>query len=120
MQSSAFATFSVPAQVLDDHDMGLLPADFVIKDHGRWLQLASCKALVEPVDVANYEQLGFEKKSGAYLAHNNRPSRYVRIEKLVETADKGRQPRGDRMSRLTWCAGVAGACLLRCFGHRFA
>ena len=72
--------------------MGLLPADFFLKDHGRWLQLAkNYKALVEPVDVANYERLGFDKSSsGPYLKDNNRPSRYVRIEKLVEAADKAK------------------------------
>ena len=68
--------------------MGLLPKNFFAADSGKWLQRAkNYRALVEPIDIANYKRLGFEKDSGGYWEHNNRPSQYVYIEKLEQAAD---------------------------------
>ncbi|KAK9833455.1 hypothetical protein WJX81_006897 [Elliptochloris bilobata] len=73
--------------VVEDHRIGLLPKSFFAADSGKWLQRAkNYRSLVEPVDIANYERLGFEKESGGYWEDNNRPSQYVYIEKLEKAA----------------------------------
>jgi hypothetical protein len=68
---------------VEEHQKGLLPADFFIRDSGLWLQRAhNYRKLVEPIDQANYKRLGCEEESGAYTAGNNRPAQYVCIEEL--------------------------------------
>ncbi len=73
--------------MVEDHNKWLLPGDFFRADHGKWLQRAlNYKELVEPLDIANYERLGFAAGSGGYFEHHNRPSQYVYIEKLERNA----------------------------------
>ena len=65
---------------------GLLPGDFFTRS-GTWLQRAdSYRQLVEAVDITNYYRQKLYTKHALgeahYLESNNRPARYVFIQKM--------------------------------------
>lgn len=73
-------------KVIKNYTDGLLPSDF-FSTKERWLQLADeHRKLVEPLDITHYYRRKLYRHhadgKAHYLESDNRPNRYVLIEKL--------------------------------------